>query len=218
MRYFRYSLTFAFGIGLLLIGLTFITYFQLRYTSNPFLIEITFSLIGLGVPLTVQGISGMFGYVRYSKLTGIVGFSLCVFAVLSFLILFPENWTYPNVSIVATAYAFGLVFTFGGLFAEVVQRSIESREKTEEVKEEIEDLTFFEPVNLEPEITIKDFDLNVKGVERIGKVIKVKDNVEYDASLLNRVREGKLEVRMKDKEISEISKILRDMEDRIKRD
>ena len=228
MRYFRYSLLFAFGIGLTLVGLTFIIYFQLHRGSDPTLIKVTFSLIGLGVPLAVQGIAGMFGYVKYSKVTGIFGFTLCILAILSFLYLYPERWIYPNISLVATAYALGLILVLGGLFAEVVQRIVESRmievktAKTAEVNLEEIDRGFIEPVKIpESEITIKDVDVKVefsKPVERIGKVVRVKDNVDYDANILSRVREGKLEVRVEDKEISEISKILKSMEERMKKD
>ncbi len=221
MRYFKHSLLFAFGIGFILVGLTFIIYFQLHHGSDPSLIEATFSLIGLGVPLAVQGISGMLGYIRYSKITGASGFLLCLLAILIYVFLYPENWFYPNVSLVATMYAFGLVLVFGGLFAEVVQRIVEGKRTTvtEVFKEEKEDVTFIEPAKFEPEIEIKDFDLDVKfGAGRIGKVIKVKDNVDYDASMLNRVKEGKLEIKMKDDKITEISKILRSMKERMGKD
>lgn len=230
MRYFRYSLVFSFGLGLTLLGLAFIIYFQLHYGSDPTLVKVTFSLIGLGVPIAVQGITGMFGYVKYSKVTGISGLILCTLAVLLFLILYPENWFYPNISAVGILYAFGLIALFGGLFGEVVQRVIERGElKTEKRSLSVSDVEvegldgFVEPAKFpEPELVIKDaeekFEFGRTLSERIGKVVKVKDNVDYDASLLNRVRNGKVEVKVKDEEISEISRILRDMEKRMKKD
>ena len=232
MRYFGSTLTFVVGLGLVVLGLAFIIYFQLHYGSEPILIKITFSLIGLGVPLAIQGIAGMLGYVKYSKVTGLSGFILCVIGLTAFLWFYPKSWFYPNVSFVATIYALGLILVFGGLFAEVVQRIIEtkpivvSKETTKKASEvpEIDEGVFLEPVKIpEPEITFKDIEVgDVKFGRalngRIGKVVKVKDNVEYDASLLNRVKDGKLEIKVKDDEISRISEILKDMEGRMKKD
>ncbi|WP_457549266.1 DUF7139 domain-containing protein [Archaeoglobus sp.] len=232
MRYFEGSLAFVVGLGLIVLGLVFIVYFQLHYGSEPLLVKITFSLIGLGVPLAIQGIAGMLGYVKYSKVTGILGFVLCLMGLTAFLWLYPKNWIYPNVSFVATIYALGLILVFGGLFAEVVQKIIEfkpiviSKETAKKVREmqEVEEKTFLEPVSVpESEITFKDVEIGEvkfgKALSgRIGKVVKVKDNVDYDVSLLNRVRDGKLEVKVKDDEISKISEILKDMEGRMKKD
>ncbi len=226
MKYFRSTLMFSAGIGLLIVGLVFILYFQLHYGSDPTLVKVTFSLIGLGVPLAVIGVSGMFGYVKYSKITGISGFLLCAIGVLSFTLLYPENWFYPNVSIVATLYALGLVTLFGGLFAEVVERIIETRveRRVEREGDEVEEVKFVEPVAIpEFEISIKDVDVgDVKLSKtldgRLGKVVKVKDNVDYDASMLNRVKEGKVEVKVKDDEISKISEVLKGMESRMRKD
>ncbi len=232
MRYFGSTLTFVVGLGLVVLGLAFIIYFQLHYGSEPILIKITFSLIGLGVPLAIQGIAGMLGYVKYSKVTGLLGFILCVIGLTAFLWFYPKSWFYPNVSFVATIYALGLILVFGGLFAEVVQRIIEtkpivvSKETTKKASEvpKIDEGVFLEPVKIpEPEITFKDIEVgDVKFGRalngRIGKVVKVKDNVEYDASLLNRVKDGKLEIKVKDDEISRISEILKDMEGRMKKD
>ena len=232
MRYFGGTLTFVVGLGLIVLGLVFIVYFELHYGSDPTLVKVTFSLIGLGAPLAIQGIAGMLGYVRYSRVTGISGFILCVLGLTAFLWLYPKDWYYPNVSFVATIYGLGLILVFGGLFAEVVQRIIESKpivvskEATKRLSEtsEIDTSTFLEPVKIpEPEITFKDVEVgDVKFGKalngRIGKVVKVKDNVDYDASLLNRVKDGKLEIKVKDDEISRISEVLKDMKGRMKKD
>lgn len=225
MKYFRYSLVFSFGLGLILLGLAFIIYFQLHYGSNPFLVKFTFTLIGLGVPIAFHGISGMLGYLKYSKVAGVVGLTLCLTAIVLFLILYPEGWYYPNVTLVATLYAFGLISLFGGLFGEAVQRLVERGYGAEEKREEsldFEEVKFVEPVEVpESEIVAKDLDYNVEFGplgERMGRVVKVKDNVDYDADMLNRVRDGKKEVKVKDEEISEISRILRDMKSRMKKD
>ena len=232
MRYFGGTLTFVVGLGLIVLGLVFIVYFELHYGSDPTLVKVTFSLIGLGAPLAIQGIAGMLGYVRYSRVTGISGFILCVFGLTAFLWLYPKDWYYPNVSFVATIYGLGLILVFGGLFAEVVQRIIESKpivvskEATKRLSEtsEIDTSTFLEPVKIpEPEITFKDVEVgDVKFGKalngRIGKVVKIKDNVDYDASLLNRVKDGKLEIKVKDDEISRISEVLKDMKGRMKKD
>ncbi len=223
MKYFRYSLVFSFGLGLILLGLAFIIHFQLHYGSNPFLVKFTFTLIGLGVPIALHGVSGMLGYFRYSKVAGVVGLTLCLTAIVLFLVLYPKDWYYPNVTFVATLYAFGLISLFGGLFGEVVQRIVESRaEEKRRESLDFEEVKFVEPVEVpESEIVAKDFDYNVEFGplgERIGKVVKVKDNVDYDADMLNRVKDGKREVKVKDDEISEISRILKDMESRMKKD
>ncbi len=232
MRYFGGTLTFVVGLGLIVLGLVFIVYFELHYGSDPTLVKVTFSLIGLGAPLAIQGIAGMLGYVKYSRVTGISGFILCVLGLTAFLWLYPKDWYYPNVSFVATIYGLGLILVFGGLFAEVVQRMIESKpivvskEATKRLSEtsEIDTSTFLEPVKIpEPEITFKDVEVgDVKFGKalngRIGKVVKIKDNVDYDASLLNRVKDGKLEIKVKDDEISRISEVLKDMKGRMKKD
>ncbi|ADB57811.1 DUF7139 domain-containing protein [Archaeoglobus profundus] len=233
MRYFSNTLIFVVGLGLIVLGLVFIVYFQLHYGSEPTLVKTTFSLVGLGVPLAVQGIAGMLGYVKYSRATGLSGFLLCVLGLLAFLYLYPKGWIYPTISIVATIYALGLILVLGGLFAEVVQRIIESKPVTvsREISKkasgetpEFDESVFLEPVKFpEPEITFKDIETgDIKFGKalngRIGKVVKVKDNVDYDATLLNRVKDGKLEIKVKDDEISKISKILKDMESRMKKD
>ncbi len=233
MRYFGGTLTFVVGLGLIVLGLVFIVYFELHYGSDPTLVKVTFSLIGLGTPLAIQGIAGMLGYVKYSKITGILGFILCVLGLTAFLWLYPKDWYYPNVSFVATIYGLGLILVFGGLFAEVVQRIIEfkpvvvSKEVIKRLSETSEtdthESTFLKPIKSESEITFKDVEVgDVKFGKalngRIGKVVKVKDNVDYDASLLNRVKDGKFEIKVKDDEISRISEVLKDMKGRMKKD
>jgi hypothetical protein len=228
MRYFTSSLVFASGIGLIALGLVLILVFQLHYGSEPLRVEIVFTLIGLGVPIALQGMTLMLGYRKYSRITGIIGFALCLIALVLFVVLYPKDWYYPNVSFVATTYALGLIMVLGGLFAEIVQNIIERRQvekpKWQAVEEpEIKDEKFLEPVKvpeLEFELSIKDVKEDVKfgrALEsgRVGKIVKVKDDINYQAETLNRVQHGKLEVKVKDDEIADISKTLKAIESKM---
>jgi len=231
MRYYSSSLTFAFGVGFLILGLVLIVYFQLHYGSEPLKVELSFSLIGVGVPLIISSVNRMLGYTKYSTPTTIAGFALCLIAISLFVTIYPEKWYYPNVTFVAVLYALGLITLFGSLFASVVEKIIESRREVAtppktrptqtDFETKIEDTIFLKPVKVpESEIRFKDVEERVqfgKALEsgRIGKVAKVKDNISANVESLVRVREGELRVKVKDDSIAEVSKTLKAIEERM---
>jgi len=238
MRYYSASFIFAVGVGLLILGLTLMLTFQLHYGSEPFKVEITFGLIGISIPIIVHGINMMLGYRRYSMFVTILGFILSLSAVGAFITLYPENWYYPNITYVAVVYALGLIMLFSSSFAEAVVRIIESSAKTikkivihergEVAKKSEEELPPLEakfafPTKVEePEIALKDItipsDLKPgKALEkpRIGKMVKVRDEVDSNAERLIRVREGELKVKKTDSDILEVTKALKSIEERM---
>jgi len=239
MKYYSASFIFAVGVGLLILGLTLMVTFQLHYGSEPFKVEITFGIIGISIPIIIHGINVMLGYRRYSMIVTILGFTLSLLAVGAFIMLYPENWYYPNVTYVAVVYALGLIMLFSSSFAEAVVRIIESsartikkiviHERSSEVAKKAEEelppleAKFAFPTRAEePEIALKDItmppDLKPgKALEkpRIGKMVKVKDEVSSYAEKLIRVREGELKVKKTDSDILEVTKALKSIEERM---
>jgi hypothetical protein len=234
MKYYSASFIFAVGVGLLILGLSLIVIFQLHYGSEPYKVEITFSIVGISIPIIIHGINMMLGYKRYFKITTILGFVLSFVAVLAFVAIYPEGWFYPNVTYVAIVYALGLILLFSSSFAEAVVKVIETSVKTakkiittetaeKEVEETLVDTEpFVEPITFkEPEIIIKDIsteDIKLgKALEqpRVGRIVKVKDAVTREAEELVRVKEGELKVKKTDSDIFEAAKALKSIEERM---
>jgi len=234
MKYYSASFIFAVGVGLLILGLSLIVIFQLHYGSEPYKVEITFSMIGISIPIIIHGINMMLGYKRYFKITAIVGFILTFVAVIAFVAIYPEKWVYPNVTYVAIAYALGLILLFSSSFAEAVVKVIETSVKTakriittETEEKEVEEPSvdtepFVEPITFEePEIIIRDISTNDiklgKALEepRVGRIVKVKDAVTREAEELVRVKEGELKVKKTDSDIFEAAKALKSIEERM---
>jgi len=238
MRYYSASFIFAVGVGLLILGLFMIPFFQLHYGSEPFKVKITFTIIGIAVPIIVYGLSQMLSSRRGSKIIATFGFALSILAVVLFDFYYPKDWFYPNVTYVAIIYALGLITLFGSSFADAVERIIESSSKTimkvihhERVeekpksKEELPPLEakFAFPTKVEePKLEVKDIaipsDLKPgRALEkpRIGKIVKVKDEVGKEAEKLVRVREGELKVKKSDSDILEVTKALKSIEGRM---
>ena len=181
----------------------------------------------------------MLGYKRYSMFITLLGFVLSLSAVGAFVLLYPENWYYPNITYVAVVYALGLIMLFSSSFAEAVVRIIESSAKTikkivihergsEAIKKAEEELPpldtkFALPTkSKEPEIALKEIEIPPdlkpgKALEkpRIGKMVKVKDEVGREAEKLVRVREGELKVKKTDSDILEVTKALKSIEERM---
>ncbi len=240
MRYYSASFIFAVGIGLLIFGLILIPVFQLHYGSEPFKVKITFTIIGVAISIIVYGLSQMLSSRRGSRIIATFGFALSVLAVLMFDFYYPKYWYYPNVTYVEIAYALGLITLFSSSFADAVERVIESSSKTimkiihherpvEEVKKKKEEelppleANFAFPSKSEgPKLEIKDIQMPAdlkpgKALERprIGKVVKVKDEVGREAEKLVRVRQGELKVKKSDSDILEVTKALKSMEGRM---
>ncbi len=238
MRYYSASFIFAVGVGLLILGLFMILFFQLHYGSEPFKVKVTFTIIGVAVPIIVYGLSQMLSSRRGSKVIATFGFALSILAVILFDFYYPEEWYYPNVTYVAIIYALGLITLFGSSFADAVERIIESSSKTimkvihhervEEKPKSTEELPPLEakfafPTNVEePKLEIKDItipsDLKPgKALEksRVGKIVKVKDEVGKEAEKLVRVKEGELKVKKSDSDILEVTKALKSIEGRM---
>ncbi len=240
MRYYSASFIFAVGIGLLILGLFMIPFFQLHYGSEPFKVKVTFTIIGIAVPIVVYGLSQMLSSKRGSKIIATFGFAFSIFAVLLFDYYYPKDWFYPNVTYVAVIYAMGLITLFGSSFADAVERIIESssktimkvihhHEKTEEkpkpTTEELPPLEakFAFPTKAEgPDLEIRDISVPPdfkpgKALERprVGKMVKVKDEVGKEAEKLVRVRKGELKVKKSDSDILEVTKALKSIEGRM---
>lgn len=239
MRYYSASFIFAVGIGLLILGLFMIPFFQLHYGSEPFKVKVTFTIIGIAVPIIVYGLSQMLSSRRGSKVIATFGFALSILAVILFDFYYPKDWYYPNITYVAIIYALGLITLFGSSFADAVERIIESssktimkiihHEKTEEkprsTTEELPPLEakFAIPTKAEgPNLDIKDISIPSdlkpgKALEkpRVGKIVKVKDEVGKEAERLVRVREGELKVKKSDSDILEVTKALKSIEGRM---
>ena len=239
MRYYSASFIFAIGIGLLILGLIMIPLFQLHYGSEPFKVKITFTIIGMAISIIVYGISQMLSSKRGSKIIATFGFGLSILAVLMFDYYYPKDWYYPNVTYVEIAYALGLITLFSSSFAEAVERVIESSSKTimkiihherpvEVKKKREEELPPLEAKFAFPskadelKLEIKDVPMPSdmkpgKALEgpRIGKIVKMKDEVGKDAEKLVRVRQGELKVKKSDSDILEVTKALKSMEGRM---
>jgi len=237
MRYYSASFIFAVGVGLLILGVSFIVAFQLHYGSSPALVKVTFCLIGVSIPVIIHGINAMLGLKRYSLTATAAGFSMSILAVILFLYLYPNEWYYPNVTYVAILYAAGLITLLSGSFAEAVVNVIERstkpikkvivHRKVEEAKPKSEEIPpleakFAYPAKVEPEIEIKDISTPPdfrpgKALEqpRIGRMVKVKDHVASEAEKLIRVKEGELRVRRVDEEILKDTKALKSIGERM---
>ncbi len=239
MRYYSASFIFAVGIGLLILGLIMIMFFQLHYGSEPFKVKVTFTIIGIAVPIIVYGLSQMLSSRRGSKIIATFGFALSILAVILFDFYYPKDWYYPNITYVAIIYALGLITLFGSSFADAVERIIESSSKTimkiihhekteEKPKSTTEELPPLEakfafPTKAEgPNLDIKDISIPSdlkpgKALEkpRVGKIAKVKDEVSKEAEKLVRVREGELKVKRSDSDILEVTKALKSIEGRM---
>lgn len=239
MRYYGASLIFAIGIGLLILGLSLVIVFQLHYGSEPYKVEITFTLIGIAIPIIIHGINVMLGFQKYYKVITIVGFALALSAVAWFDLLYPKEWYYPNVTYVAILYAIGLIMLFSSSFAEAVVRIIESSAKTikkivihervesPEKKREEElpplEAKFALPSKFEPpDLEIKDVKIPVdlkpgKALQqkRIGKVVRVKDAVDSQVEKLVRVEKGELKVKKMDADIMSVTKALKSIEEKM---
>ncbi|GEM_PF-1245391 len=238
MRYYGASFIFAVGVGLLVLGLFLILFFQLHYGSEPFKVKVTFTIIGIAVPIMVYGLSQMLSKKKGSMIIATCGFALSVFAVLLFDYYYPRDWFYPNVTYVAIIYASGLITLFGSSFADAVERIIESSSRTimkiihheakEEQKKKVEELPpldakFAFPTKAEgPSIEVKDIQMppdlkpgKVFERPRVGKIVRVKDEVGKDAESLVRVRKGELKVKKSDSDILDVTKALKSMEEKM---
>jgi len=146
---------------------------------------------------------------------------LCVIALISFLILYPENWFYPNVTYTITIYALGLIILLSSSFAEAINKFIESRKSR---GSDIIDVTttkkntFLTPTKFEePELEVADIKIDFKPSksledDRIGRVTKIRDKIDIEAEKLIRVSKGELKVKRTDKDIEEVTKSLKSIE------
>ncbi|AEA47600.1 DUF7139 domain-containing protein [Archaeoglobus veneficus] len=229
--YYTPSLLFAIGVCLLFIGLLLIGLFRLNRRSEPFEVELTFTIVGLAVPLALYGINAMYGFRRYKPAT-LAGFAATISAVLLFIVLYPENWYYPQVIYVAVLYALGLVLFFSSSFAEAVMRIIEGTKtirttytERKKLEKKIDtDIDYeeakiivpkFEDSALDLKIVEPKADIKVGKVlqERRGRVVKIKDTVP-EANELIKVSTGKLRIKKAEvNDVNEASKILKMLEE-----
>jgi hypothetical protein len=228
--YYTPSLLFAIGVCLLLIGFSLIALFRLHRWSEPFKVEITFTIIGLAIPLILYGVNAMYGFKRYKAAT-IAGFVSTISAVIAFVMLYPENWRYPQVAYVGLLYTIGLVLFFSSSFAEAVMKIIESTKTTKIYTErkKMEKHIETEIEEEESKIIVPKFDetIDLKIVEpkvdmvigrglseRRGKVVRVKDSVP-EAEELVKIHTGEHRVKKAEVgEIDEASKLLKLLEEK----
>ena len=228
MKHYKASFIFAVGLGLIILGLCMVVIFQLHYGSEPYKVKITFFTIGISIPIIIHGINMMLGYSKHLRILTISGFLLCVTALIAFLILYPENWFYPNVTYTITIYALGLIILFSSSFAEAIIKFIESRKsKGVDVADvtTTKEHTFITPAKFEePELEISDVKADLRPSkslkdERIGKVTKIKDKIDFEAEKLVRVSKGELKIKKTDKDIEQVTKALKSIQEKMnKRD
>jgi hypothetical protein len=229
-NYYVPSLLFAAGVCLLVVGLSLIAIFRLHRWSEPFKVEITFAIVGLAIPLILYGVNAMYGFKRYRAAT-VAGFVSTISAVILFVILYPENWLYPQIIYVALLYAVGLILFFSSSFAEAVMKIIESTKTTKvyterkrlqkkiETEIDVETAKVIVP-KLDETIDLKIVEPKVdmkigKGLkESRGKVVKVKDAIP-EASELVKISTGGHRVKKAEVgEVDEASKLLKLLEEK----
>jgi len=224
MKHYKASFIFAVGLALIILGLCMVIIFQLHYGSEPYKVKITFLTIGISIPLLIYGINMMLGYGKHLRILTFSGFLLCVIALIAFLILYPENWFYPNVTYTITIYALGLIILFSSSFAEVITKLIESRKGRDKDKIDVtttEEPTFITPAKFEePELEVIDIKVDLKPSkslkdERLGKVIKIRDKIDFEAEKLIRVSKGELKIKKIDKDIDQVAKALKSIEEKM---
>ncbi|HIP57991.1 MAG TPA: hypothetical protein EYH00_01630 [Archaeoglobus profundus] len=224
MKHYKASFIFAVGLGLIVLGLCMIVIFQLHYGSDPNKVKITFLTIGISIPIVIHGINMMLGYGQHLRILTISGFLLCVIALISFLMLYPENWFYPNVTYTITIYALGLIILLSSSFAEAINKFIESR-KSRDIDvinvTTTKKNTFLTPAKFEePELEVADIKIDFKPgksleYERIGRVTRIRDKIDLEAEKLIRVSKGELKVKRTDEDIEEVTKALKSIEEKM---
>ncbi|HIP63128.1 MAG TPA: hypothetical protein EYH04_03315 [Archaeoglobus profundus] len=222
MKHYKASFIFAVGLGLIILGLCMIVIFQLHYGSDPYKVKITFLIIGISIPIILHGINMMLGYGQHLRILTISGFLLCIIAIIAFLILYPENWFYPNVTYTITIYALGLIILFSSSFAEAITKFIESR-KSKGVVDVVttKEHTFVTSFKFEePELEVSDIKIDFKPSksledERVGKVTKIRDKIDLEAEKLIRVSKGELKVKKTDKDIKQVTKALKSIQEKM---
>ena len=218
-KYYFGSLTFLAGIILSIIGIGYAAFIHLSRISNPFDIRLTYGLIGVGLFVTLAGLNTMIrGRVNFSNYLTAAGVALAAIGVFSFILSYPENWKYPNVTYIVATYACGICILVGNAFAKVILNLIEEKSTVkEEISEEEIEKAIDESLKrvLEfSETTFKFRDVSTEGFRPgkafmfdRGKTVRVKDEVS-EVEELKKIRGEK--IRVKDESVEDATKLLKE--------
>ncbi len=218
-KYYFASLTFLAGIILSIIGIGYATFIHLSRISNPFDIRLTYGLIGVGLFVTLAGLNAMIrGRLNVSSYITALGVTLASIGVVAFLLSYPENWKYPNVTYIVATYACGICVLVGNAFAKVILNLIEEKSKVkEEISEEEIEKVIDESLKRVVEFsetTLRFRDVSTEGFKPgkafmfdRGKTIKVRDEVS-EVEELKRIRGERVEIR--DEEVEDATKLLKE--------
>lgn len=208
---------FLSGLILSISAIGFAMMVNLKRISDPSEIITTYSLLGIGLSFVLLGINLMISqrrpYGLYSNWVMIFGFLFSISGVVSFALIYPHDWVYPNVSYVSFAYASGICLLSGNAFGNSVVKLIEEHSRqlletetkenysVDDIEKEVEKTlsesfsgnTGFSAFNLDIKANKSDFVPGKILRDSAENKIEVKDSINEVKSLKNTMS-GKVEV------------------------
>ena len=210
--YYLGSALFVVGIVLIILGSSFIIFFQIHYSSEPEKILNTIISIATGMILVLIGINLMIKQMK--KGYAIIVASAVISSLAIFLVYknYFYNFYYPLVSYIFVLYIIGFLALLGNAFASVIvwiignrpDYQIKGEEKPrlytdEEIQRDIDEATkksievAVDELRIELEETPSDILIGKSAPKTPGNIIRVKDNINEVLSLKQTLNPGATE-------------------------